>query len=111
MQISTPTPTSAPTPTSNNTPLQADYLVIGAGATAMAFVDTLLSESADATVLMVDRQHPSLSAWLATCRLNGPAVLAKGVTPDDAPRVALLQQLGAKGGLAAAKLQVLLAAV
>ena len=65
MQISTPTPTSAPTPTSNNTPLQADYLVIGAGATAMAFVDTLLSESADATVLMVDRQHRPGGHWNA----------------------------------------------
>jgi hypothetical protein len=61
MQISTPTPTS----TSNNAPLQADYLVIGAGATAMAFVDTLLSESADATVLMVDRQHRPGGHWNA----------------------------------------------
>ena len=56
------------------------------------------------------RQHAGLSAWLATCRLNGPAVLAKGVAPDDAPRMALLQQLGAKGGVAAVKLQLLLAA-
>jgi hypothetical protein len=55
------------------------------------------------------RQHPGLSAWLATCRLNGPAVLTKGVMPEDAPRMALLQQWGAKGGLASAELQVLLA--
>lgn len=55
------------------------------------------------------RQHAGLNAWLATCRLNGPAVLSKGVTLDDAPRMALLHQLGAKGGAAAAKLQVLLA--
>ena len=57
------------------------------------------------------RQHPGLRAWLATCRLNNVAVLSKGVTPDDAPRMALLQQMGAKGGQAAAKLQMLLAAV
>jgi hypothetical protein len=38
-------------------PIEADYLVIGAGATAMAFVDTLLSENTDATAVMVDRQH------------------------------------------------------
>jgi len=44
-------------------PLEADYLVIGAGATAMAFVDTLLSEQADATVLMVDRQHRPGGHW------------------------------------------------
>ncbi len=56
------------------------------------------------------RQHAGLNAWLATCRLNGPVVLSRGVTPDDAPRMALLQQMVAKGGLAAAKLQVLLAA-
>ena len=55
------------------------------------------------------RKRAGLNAWLATCRLNGPAVLTKGVTPDDAPRMALLQQLGAKGGAAASKLQVLLA--
>lgn len=38
--------------------LDTDYLVVGAGASSMAFVDTLLSES-DATVVMVDRRdHP-----------------------------------------------------
>ena len=36
--------------------IEADYLVIGAGATAMAFVDTLVSETA-ATVVVVDRNH------------------------------------------------------
>ncbi len=57
------------------------------------------------------RQHAGLSTWLATCRLNGLAIMSQGVTPDDAPRMTLLQQLGAKGGPAAAKLQTLLAAV
>ena len=40
-----------------------DYLVIGAGATAMAFVDTLLSESPDASVVMVDRHHRPGGHW------------------------------------------------
>ncbi len=44
-------------------PLEADYLVMGTGATAMAFVDTLLSEDADATVLMVDRHHRPGGHW------------------------------------------------
>jgi len=60
----------------NNDTLQADYLVIGAGATAMAFVDTLLSESADATVLMVDRQHRPGGHWNAAypfVRLHQPS--------------------------------------
>jgi hypothetical protein len=43
--------------------LETDYLVVGAGATAMAFVDTLLSERADARVLMVDRHHRPGGHW------------------------------------------------
>lgn len=43
--------------------LETDYLVIGTGATAMAFVDTLLSEQADAKVLMVDRHHRPGGHW------------------------------------------------
>lgn len=46
-----------------NTSLETDYLVVGAGATAMAFVDTLLTENADATVLMVDRHHRPGGHW------------------------------------------------
>ncbi|MEG1626175.1 FAD/NAD(P)-binding protein [Pseudomonas sp.] len=42
--------------------LATDYLVIGAGATAMAFVDTLLDES-DAQVLMVDRHAQPGGHW------------------------------------------------
>ena len=43
--------------------LETDYLVIGAGAVAMAFVDTLLSEDPAATVLMVDRHHRPGGHW------------------------------------------------
>ncbi len=45
------------------TTLETDYLVIGAGAVAMAFVDTLLTEDATATVLMVDRNHRPGGHW------------------------------------------------
>jgi NAD(P)-binding Rossmann-like domain len=44
--------------------LDTDYLVVGAGASAMAFVDALLSESPDARVVMVDRQHRPGGHWL-----------------------------------------------
>jgi L-2-hydroxyglutarate oxidase LhgO len=37
-------------------PIETDYLVIGAGAIGMAFVDTLLTDS-DAQIVMVDRHH------------------------------------------------------
>lgn len=42
--------------------IDTDYLVVGAGATAMAFVDTLLSES-DARIVMVDRHHRPGGHW------------------------------------------------
>ena len=36
--------------------INADYLVIGAGATGMAFTDALIADS-DATVVLADRRH------------------------------------------------------
>jgi len=42
--------------------LEADYLVIGAGAMGMAFVDTLLAES-NASVFIVDRHHAPGGHW------------------------------------------------
>ncbi|MEV5493866.1 hypothetical protein AB0M50_00535 [Nonomuraea fuscirosea] len=59
------------------TRIEADYLVIGAGATAMAFVDTLLSES-DATVVMVDRYHQPGGHWTVAypyVRLHQPSAM------------------------------------
>jgi hypothetical protein len=42
--------------------IEADYVVIGAGAAAMAFVDTILSETG-ATVAMVDRRNQPGGHW------------------------------------------------
>ena len=42
--------------------IEADYLVIGAGAMGMAFTDTLISET-DATVAIVDRYHQPGGHW------------------------------------------------
>ncbi len=47
----------------NTAALETDYLVIGAGATAMAFVDTLLTEQPDVSVLMVDREPRPGGHW------------------------------------------------
>ncbi|ORB29346.1 NAD(P)-binding protein [Mycolicibacterium parafortuitum] len=44
------------------TSIEADYLVIGAGAMGMAFVDTLLTET-DATVVLVDANHQPGGHW------------------------------------------------
>jgi len=55
------------------------------------------------------RQHPALNAWLMKCRLNGQAVMARGLAPDDLARMALLKATGAKSAEAAARLPALLA--
>ncbi|MGE0215320.1 NAD(P)/FAD-dependent oxidoreductase [Mycolicibacterium sp.] len=44
------------------TSIEADYLVVGAGAMGMAFVDTLLTET-DATVVLVDENHQPGGHW------------------------------------------------
>jgi hypothetical protein len=43
--------------------LETDYLVIGAGASGMAFVDALIAES-DVNVVLVDRRHRPGGHWL-----------------------------------------------
>ena len=43
--------------------IETDYLVVGAGATGMAFVDALISAT-DADVVMVDRRHRPGGHWL-----------------------------------------------
>ncbi|MEO8922355.1 MAG: hypothetical protein ABI330_05940 [Caldimonas sp.] len=43
--------------------LETDYLVVGAGATAMAFVDTLLTENPQASAFIVDRHHRPGGHW------------------------------------------------
>jgi NAD(P)-binding Rossmann-like domain len=42
---------------------EADYLVVGAGASGMAFVDSILSHS-DADIVIVDRRHRPGGHWL-----------------------------------------------
>lgn len=44
--------------------LETDYLVVGAGASGMAFVDALVAEDRDAEVVLVDRRHRPGGHWL-----------------------------------------------
>jgi hypothetical protein len=56
-------------------PIETDYLVIGAGAIGMAFVDTLLTDT-DAQIVMVDRNHRPGGHWNSAypfVRLHQPA--------------------------------------
>ena len=43
--------------------LEADYMVVGAGAVGMAFADALI-DNADVSVVMVDRRHGAGGHWL-----------------------------------------------
>ncbi|MFS0897242.1 NAD(P)/FAD-dependent oxidoreductase [Mycolicibacterium litorale] len=55
--------------------IEADYLVVGAGAMGMAFVDTLITES-EATVVIVDRNHAPGGHWTTAypfVRLHQPS--------------------------------------
>jgi hypothetical protein len=56
--------------------IEADYLVIGAGATAMAFVDTLVGETA-ASIVVVDRNRRPGGHWTTAypfVRLHQPSM-------------------------------------
>ena len=44
--------------------LEADYLVVGAGATGMAFTDALIDHNPEARVALVDRRHSVGGHWL-----------------------------------------------
>lgn len=57
--------------------IEADYLVVGAGAMGMAFIDTLVSET-DARVVLVDRNHQPGGHWNTAypfVRLHQPSAL------------------------------------
>jgi len=56
--------------------METDYLVIGTGGSAMAFVDTLLTEDPEAQIVMVDRHHRPGGQWndaYSFVRLHQPA--------------------------------------
>ena len=44
--------------------IETDYLVVGAGASGMAFVDALVGEDPDCDVVLVDRRHRPGGHWL-----------------------------------------------
>ena len=54
-------------------------------------------------------QHPGMQEWLAQCRLNGVAVMMRGVARDDDVRMTIVKSNGTKGKMAVPKLQSLLA--
>jgi hypothetical protein len=79
--------------------LEADYLVVGAGAAGMAFADALI-DHADASVVMVDRRHGVGGHWLDAypfVRLHqASAFYGVASTPLGAGRI---QEDGPEAGL------------
>ncbi len=64
--------------------IEADYLVVGAGAMGMAFIDTLVTET-DARVVLVDRNHQPGGHWTMAypfVRLHQPSAFY-GVNSRD----------------------------
>jgi hypothetical protein len=81
------------------TSLEADYLVVGAGAAGMAFTDALI-EHADVSVVMVDRRHSVGGHWLDAypfVRLHqasafygvASTLLGQGRVQEDGPEAGL----------------------
>lgn len=58
--------------------IETDYLVVGAGASALGFVDALLAAHVDARVVIVDRRHAAGGHWLDAypfVRLHQPSAV------------------------------------
>ncbi|HEX2161572.1 MAG TPA: FAD/NAD(P)-binding protein [Thermoleophilaceae bacterium] len=56
--------------------IETDYLIVGAGATGLAFADTLVAEDAEVEVTVVDRRPASGGHWLDAypfVRLHSPS--------------------------------------
>jgi hypothetical protein len=86
--------------------LETDYLVIGAGASSMAFVDALIEVDRDADVIVVDRRHAPGGHWndaYPFVRLHQPAAcygvnsrpLGEDRVDEDGFNAGLYQQAGA----------------
>ncbi|MGD0852714.1 MAG: NAD(P)-binding protein [Acidimicrobiales bacterium] len=85
--------------------IETDYLVIGAGASAMAFTDALITES-DVDVVMVDRRHAPGGHWNSAypfVRLHQPAafygvnsrVLGTAAIDSDGPNAGWYERVSA----------------
>jgi hypothetical protein len=85
--------------------IEADYVVVGAGAMGMAFVDTLLTDT-DATVALIDRRAAPGGHWndaYPFVRLHGPSLnygvnsrpLGEGRIEPDGANTGLFEAAGA----------------
>jgi len=68
------------TTTNNNQKnfLECDYLIVGAGATTLAFVDTLVTELPDAKIVMIDKKAAPGGHWVDAygyVKLHQPSIV------------------------------------
>eukprot|EP00580_Thalassiosira_gravida_P002246 CAMPEP_0201598488 /NCGR_PEP_ID=MMETSP0492-20130828/281_1 /ASSEMBLY_ACC=CAM_ASM_000837 /TAXON_ID=420259 /ORGANISM="Thalassiosira gravida, Strain GMp14c1" /LENGTH=528 /DNA_ID=CAMNT_0048060905 /DNA_START=61 /DNA_END=1647 /DNA_ORIENTATION=- len=64
--------------TSSSKELECDYLVVGAGAAPMAFIDTLLTELPDSKVILIDKKAAPGGHWVDAygfVRLHQPSIV------------------------------------
>ncbi|UXA16807.1 NAD(P)/FAD-dependent oxidoreductase [Mycobacterium sp. SMC-4] len=81
------------------TSIEADYLVVGAGAMGMAFVDTMLAETDD-TVVLVDEHHQPGGHWNSVypfVRLHQPSAYY-GVNSQPLPSEHRIDESGFNAG-------------
>mmetsp|Transcript_68143 Transcript_68143/g.76283 ORF Transcript_68143/g.76283 Transcript_68143/m.76283 type:complete len:529 (+) Transcript_68143:61-1647(+) len=70
--------TETPTQHNENNVLECDYLIIGAGATTLAFIDTLLTELPDTKIVLIDKKAAPGGHWIDSypyVKLHQPSIL------------------------------------
>jgi len=58
--------------------LECDYLIVGAGASPLAFIDTLLTELPDSKIILIDKKGAPGGHWVHAygfCRLHQPSIV------------------------------------
>merc|ERR1740117_2885109 len=55
---------TAPTNIKEKIDLECDYLIVGAGATTLAFLDTLVTELPDAKIILIDKKAAPGGHWI-----------------------------------------------
>mmetsp|Transcript_10642 Transcript_10642/g.23503 ORF Transcript_10642/g.23503 Transcript_10642/m.23503 type:complete len:526 (-) Transcript_10642:54-1631(-) len=70
--------TTTTTNKNNITELECDYLIVGAGATTLAFVDTLLTELPDTKIILLDKKAAPGGHWVDAygyVKLHQPSIV------------------------------------
>jgi hypothetical protein len=69
---------TATTNTKENIDLECDYLIVGAGASTLAFLDTLMTELPDAKIILIDKKAAPGGHWIDSygyVQLHQPSIV------------------------------------